>query len=65
MEKASTNPYLSQAILLEVLLELLVLQQHSLHAVPQLAHLGLQHELVLPGAAQVLLHGLQLHFDVL
>ena len=57
--------HLPQAVLLEVLFELLVLQQHRLHAVAQLAHLGLQHELVLPGAAQLLLHRLQLHLDVL
>lgn len=58
-------PYLPDTALFELLFELLVLQQDRLHAVPQLTHFGLQHELVLPGAAQLLLHRLQLHLDVL
>lgn len=59
------HTHLPQATLLEVVLELLVLQQQRLHGVPQLAHLGLQHELVLPGAAHLLLHRLQFHLNVL
>lgn len=57
--------YLPQTSLLQVLFELLVLQQNRLHAVPQLTNFGLQHELVLSGAAQLLLHQLQLHLYVL
>ena len=57
--------HLPQAVLLEVLFELLVLQQYRLHAVAQLSHLGLQHELVLPRTAELLLHRLQFHLDVL
>lgn len=57
--------YLPQTCLFQVLFELLVLQQNSLHAVSQLTHFGLQHEFVLSGAAQFFLHWLQLHFYVL
>lgn len=57
--------YLPETSLFEVLFELLVLQQDGLHAVSQLAHFGLKHELVLPGAAQLFLDGVQLHLYVL
>lgn len=57
--------HLPQTALFEVLFELLILEQDCLHAVPQLTHFSLQHELVLPSAAHLLLHSLQLHLDVL